>query len=63
MDQKLVSSTSLLLDFVSRPSSIRVAREEALTEELILETGGSYDLETLRKAYLKRLRRDPKDIP
>jgi len=62
LDQKLVSSTSLLLDFVSRPSSIRVAREEALTEELILETGGSYDFETLRKAYLKRLYRDSKEV-
>ncbi|MBI2057946.1 MAG: hypothetical protein HYT63_03120 [Candidatus Yanofskybacteria bacterium] len=61
MDQKSVSSTLLLLDFVSCASSIRVAREEALTEELLIETYGSYDFETLKKAYLKRLYRNPKD--
>lgn len=44
MDQKLVSQVSLLLEFLRCPSSIRVAREEALADELLIETHGNYDL-------------------
>ncbi|MBI2676656.1 MAG: hypothetical protein HYX21_01710 [Candidatus Yanofskybacteria bacterium] len=63
MDQKSVSSTSLLLDFLNHPGSIRSAREEASADALLLETNGSYDLDKLREAYKKRLWKNPEDAP
>lgn len=51
------SQTRLMLDLLCQPGMKRTAEEEGLTEDLLLDTGGNYDLERIREAYRKRLYR------